>query len=96
VNLHKMVPSYRGMTHDIIERTPPAPPDESVAPWPTRWNENDKYGGLDLQGDGLEVRFSGPTKTQDEAAAIRADHPMPRQAGIYYYEITVVSKGKEG
>lgn len=95
VNLHKMVPSHRGMTHDIIERAPVFV-EEAVAPWPIRWSEVDKFAQLDIQPDGLEVRFSGSSKTHDEAASIRTDHPMPRQCGIYYFEVTVVSKGKEG
>jgi hypothetical protein len=83
------------MTHDIIERAPVFV-EETVAPWPTRWSEVDKFAQLDIQPDGLEVRFSGSSKTHDEAASIRTDHPMPRQCGIYYFEVTVVSKGKEG
>lgn len=96
VNLHKMVPSHRGMTHDIIERAPVIPAEEAVAPWPTKWSDSDKYPQLDIQPDGLEVRFSGSGKTHDESASIRTDYPMPRQCGIYYFEVTVVSKGKEG
>lgn len=41
--------------------------------------------------------LSGPQKVSDnDAAAVRADQFMPPQCGIFYYEITVVSKGKEG
>lgn len=97
INLHKMVPSHRGMTHDIIERAPPPIfAEETLAPLPSRWSETERSSGMDVIGGGLEIRYSGLSKTQDEAAAIRADHPMPRQGGIYYYEVTVVSKGKEG
>ncbi|KAF1835327.1 SPRY-domain-containing protein [Decorospora gaudefroyi] len=96
VHLHKMAPSYRGLTHEVIERVPPAFTDESVSPWPTRWNEADRFSQLELEDSGRLAKFSGTQKTHDEAAAVRADFPMPRQCGIYYYEITVVSKGKEG
>ncbi|KAI9758716.1 MAG: hypothetical protein M4579_002891 [Chaenotheca gracillima] len=96
VNLHKMAPSHRGMTYDIVEKEP-APLEESVTPLPSRWNDADKIEGIELSADGLEVRFSGQGKSHDhEAAAVRADFPMPPQCGIYYYEVTVVSKGKEG
>lgn len=95
VNLHKMAPSYRGLTHEVVERSPVFV-DESVAPWPTRWNETDKFAQLDLEDDGRQAKFSGTQKTHDEAAAVRADFPMPRQCGIYYYEVTVMSKGKDG
>lgn len=52
--------------------------------------------GLELLADGTEARFVGVTKTQDEAAAVRSDHPMPKQCGIYYYEVTILSRGKDG
>jgi hypothetical protein len=95
VNLHKPVPSYRGMTHDIIERAPPFL-DEPIATWPTRWNEGDKYAQLELEEGGRLAKFSGSQKTHDEAASVRSDNAMPRQCGIYYYEVTVVSKVKDG
>lgn len=95
VNLHKMAPSHRGLTHDIIERAP-AFADEPVASWPTRWNDGDKFLQMELDDAGRQAKFSGAQKTHDEAAAVRADFPMPRQCGIYYYEVTVMSKGKDG
>lgn len=97
INLHKMVPSHRGMTHDIIERAPPPNfNEETLSPLPTRWSDTDKSSGLDVMGSGQDLKYTGLSKTHDEAAAIRADHPMPRQCGIYYYEVQVLSKGKEG
>lgn len=95
VNLHKMAPSHRGLTHEVVERAPVFG-DEPVAPWPTRWNEGDKFAQLEIEDSGRLAKFAGSQKTHDEAAAVRADFPMPRQCGIYYYEITVISKGKDG
>ncbi|CAO2657855.1 Nn.00g071150.m01.CDS01 [Neocucurbitaria sp. VM-36] len=95
VNLHKMAPSHRGLSHDIIERAPVFV-DEPVAHWPTKWNEGDKFAQLEIEDSGRLAKFSGTQKTHDEAAAVRADFPMPRQCGIYYYEITVISKGRDG
>jgi hypothetical protein len=93
-NLHKMTPSYRGLAHEIIERAPVF--GDEPAPWPTRWNDNDKFPQLDIEENGRQAKFSGSQKTHDEAAAVRADFPMPRQCGIYYYETTVISKGRDG
>lgn len=95
MNLHKMGPSYRGLSHEVVERAPVFV-DEPVAPWPTKWNEGDKFAQLELEDNGRQAKFSGTQKTHDEAAAVRADYPMPRQCGIYYYEVTVSSKGKDG
>lgn len=96
VNLHKPVHSYRGLAHEIIERAPSFI-EEPVVSWPTRWDDRHKYPQMEVDEDGRLAKFAGAGKSgHDEAAAIRADTPMPRQCGIYYYEVTVVSKGKDG
>lgn len=96
VSLHKMAPSHRGMTYEIIEHQPPVD-DEGLTPLPSKWAEVDKNGGLEVAADGLDVKYVGLSKLHDhEAAAARADHPMPPQCGIYFFEVTIVSKGKEG
>jgi hypothetical protein len=98
VNLHtKMGSSYRGIAHDVIEKAPPVE-DETLTPLPSKWNTLDKYGGLEVLNDGLEVKFSGPKSERDrdhEACAIRADFPMPSQCGIYYFEVDIVSRKRE-
>jgi Ran-binding protein 9/10 len=96
VNLHRMAPSHRGMTYDIIENAPPNE-DDNLVPLPSRWNEMDKYPGLDLLQDGTEIRYNGPSnKMELEAAASRADHPMSPQCGIYYFEVEIKNKTKDG
>ncbi|KAI9805794.1 MAG: hypothetical protein M1825_000408 [Sarcosagium campestre] len=97
LNLHKLAPSHRGMTYDIVEKEPLSE-SNTLTPLPSKWNESDKFGGIDIQQGGLNVRFVGPEKSHEhiEAATVRADNPMPPQCGIYYYEVMVVSKGKEG
>ena len=96
-NLHKMAMSHRGMTYDIIEKEP-AVDTSGLTPLPSRWSDRDRFGGLDLHQEGFDVRFVGQGRSQEhiEAAAVRADHFMPPQCGIYYYEVLVTSKGKEG
>ncbi|PLB49597.1 hypothetical protein P170DRAFT_447237 [Aspergillus steynii IBT 23096] len=95
-SLPRIAPSHRGMTYDIIEREPPGD-DDHLLPLPSRWSDGDKYAGLELTNGGLEVRYTGPVnKHEHEAAAVRADNPMPPQCGIYYFEITILSKPKEG
>ncbi|KAF3923865.1 hypothetical protein ABW21_db0207424 [Orbilia brochopaga] len=71
--------------------------DDLPTPLPTRWNEHDKSGGIDISQDGLDVRFLGPNKvTEYDSAAVRADHHMPRSCGVYYYEVTIMNKSREG
>ncbi|MCJ1350302.1 MAG: hypothetical protein MMC33_000283 [Icmadophila ericetorum] len=96
VSLHRMAPSHRGMTYEIVEH-PPQVEDDSIASLPSKWAEVDRYGGLEIAPDGLDVRYTGNHKVQEhEAAAARTDHPIPPQCGIYYYEVTIISKGKDG
>lgn len=91
-----MAPSHRGMTYDIIEHHPPREED-NLMPLPSKWNDADKYVELDLSQEGLEVRYKGQgNKLDHEAAAVRADHPMPPQCGLYYFEVTILAKPKEG
>ncbi|KAF8254070.1 SPRY-domain-containing protein [Wilcoxina mikolae CBS 423.85] len=87
--------SHRGLSFEPVENSPPA--DEPPSFLPSRWNENDKSPSVELLGNGLEVRFVGPAKvSESDAAAVRADRPMPPQCGLFYYEATIVSGGKEG
>lgn len=73
------------------------PDHDTPMPLPSRWSDSERHLGLDLSNGGLETRYMGPgSKNDQEAASIRADHPMPPQCGIYYFEITVLSKPKEG
>ena len=42
-------------------------------------------------------RYLGPnTQGEKEAAAARANHPIPPACGIYYYEVTILDKGYKG
>jgi len=87
--------SHRGLTHEVVERTPTLSQD-LICPWPTRWNDTDKFAQLEIEEGGRLAKFAGSQRTHDEAAAVRTDFAMPRECGIYYYEVTIISKGKDG
>jgi len=38
----------------------------------------------------------GTGKNDSDAAAVRANHPMPYQCGLFYFEVTIISKGQSG
>ena len=98
VNLQaKIAPSHRGMTYDVIEKAPLVE-DEGLHPLPSKWNSLDKYGGIEVIQEGQEVKFTGVKSASDrdyEACSIRADHPMPPQCGIYYFEVIIISRKRE-
>jgi hypothetical protein len=83
----------------LIERAPASEHTSTVPPLPTRWNKDDKFGALEVSANGLEVKYSAALRTtreQDhEMCGIRADHPMPSQAGIYYFEVSLLSKRRD-
>ena len=95
VNLHRMAPSHRGMTYEIEHA--PQSEDESLMPLPSKWSDDEKNAGLDVLGEGLEIRYNGPSSKADmDAAAARADYPMSPQCGIYYFEVEVKNKSRDG
>lgn len=38
----------------------------------------------------------GHGKTHKDAASVRATHPIPPACGLYYFEVKIVSKGRDG
>ncbi|KAI1389703.1 SPRY domain-containing protein [Hypoxylon trugodes] len=90
--------SHLGMTYDLIERAPAPEDDDSVPPIPTKWNKDDKHASLEVLADGYEVKYAASRNSREqdhETCAIRADHPMPWQAGIYYFEVTLLSRRRD-
>ena len=63
---------------------------------PKRWNKKDMSEHLYLSNDGLRVHYRGPGQTHADAAAVRTHHEVPFQTGIYYYEVKIISKGRNG
>lgn len=90
--------AHLGMTWDLIERAPSLEDDDTIAPLPTKWNKDDKRDGLEVMGEGQEVKYTAPKPTGErdyEACAIRADHAIPAQTGIYYFEVSILSRKKD-
>ncbi|KAI1806838.1 SPRY-domain-containing protein [Daldinia bambusicola] len=94
----KPAASHLGMTYDLIERAPAVEDEIAVPPLPTKWNKDDKQGSLEVLADGLEVKYASGRNVREqehEACAIRADHPMPWQAGLYYFEVSLLSRRRD-
>eukprot|EP00127_Corallochytrium_limacisporum_P002705 Clim_evm14s136 gene=Clim_evmTU14s136 len=67
-------------------------------PLPSAWNHKDRYQHLALtSGYGnLRVEYNGPGKSDNDAAAVRANYKIPSACGVYYFEVKIVNKGREG
>ncbi|KAJ4396239.1 hypothetical protein N0V93_000458 [Gnomoniopsis smithogilvyi] len=92
-------PSFHlGIAREVVERIPAHEQEEdAVDPLPSRWatGREDKALSLEVLGHGLEVKYTGPRNPNErdyDACAIRADYSMPLQCGLYYYEVTILSK----
>lgn len=90
---------HRGATFDVTERLPSSSSTTVSEPplLPSRFNDRDRCPILELLNDGMDAKFAGPAKgTDTDAASVRADHPIPSSCGIYYYEVTILSRGSQG
>ncbi|CAM1500746.1 Fc.00g099080.m01.CDS01 [Cosmosporella sp. VM-42] len=86
--------SYRGMTHTIVERPPLFEDEDNLVPLPTKWNKDDMWPGVEIQPDGFTVKFvpiKGQFDREQDACAVRANHFMPPQCGVYYFEVKILS-----
>ncbi|ORZ36459.1 concanavalin A-like lectin/glucanase domain-containing protein [Catenaria anguillulae PL171] len=72
----------------------PLPGPQQVA-LPSAWNPKDKCGMLKLPLP-LRVEYDGPGRSDNDAAAVRANYPIPLSTGIYYFECEIIAKGREG
>ena len=70
--------------------------DENETPLPRKWNSKDKFNYIALSQDNLKVVYKGQGKTHRDAASVRSNHFIPVSCGLYYFEVTVVSKGRDG
>lgn len=70
--------------------------DPERYPLPSVMNPEDKSNKMEISPSGLEVKYVGPGRSDSDAAAIRSNLPVPAQVGIYYFEVKVTNKGRDG
>lgn len=97
-NLRK-APSHNGVTLELVEKTPPRNPDDPE-PLPSRMSVHDKNRDVEVLADGLEINFiqcgdRKPVGLDGTSFSIRADATAPRESGIYYFEITVLTRNSD-
>uniref|UniRef100_A0A672S833 Ran-binding protein 10-like n=1 Tax=Sinocyclocheilus grahami TaxID=75366 RepID=A0A672S833_SINGR len=78
--------------------SPPRHPSACLekTPLPRSWSPKDKYSYIGLSQNNLRVHYKGHGKNHKDAASVRATHPIPAACGIYYFEVKIVSKGRDG
>lgn len=80
---------------DRIKKLYPAVNEEET-PLPRCWSAKDKFNYLGLSQNNLKVHYKGVGKNHKDAASVRATHPIPSSCGIYYFEVKIISKGRDG
>ncbi|XP_074864394.1 ran-binding protein 10 isoform X2 [Carettochelys insculpta] len=70
--------------------------NQAETPLPRSWSPKDKYNYIGLSQGNLRVHYKGHGKNHKDAASVRATHPIPAACGIYYFEVKIVSKGRDG
>lgn len=63
---------------------------------PSAWNPNDKGQCVELSSDNRRLKYVGVGKDDTDAASVRSNFPMRSQCGIFYFEVEIVSKGRDG
>uniref|UniRef100_A0A0N4ZXB3 B30.2/SPRY domain-containing protein n=1 Tax=Parastrongyloides trichosuri TaxID=131310 RepID=A0A0N4ZXB3_PARTI len=63
---------------------------------PIKWNYNDKSNNLQLSMDGLKVAYKGPGRNHRDAASIRSNRPINFKCVMFYFEVHIIDKGKDG
>ncbi|XP_074115289.1 ran-binding protein M isoform X1 [Cotesia typhae] len=70
--------------------------NEEETPLPRSWSPKDKYNYIGLSQNNLRVHYKGFGKTHKDAASVRTTHSIPAACGLYYFEVKIVSKGRDG
>jgi len=72
--------------------------NEDETPLPRCWSVKDRGDHISLchPQNYLRVVYKGPGKGPPDACSIRATHPIPASCGLYYFEIRIISKGRDG
>ena len=70
--------------------------NEDETPLPRCWSTKDKFNYIGLSLNNLRVQYKGHGKTHKDASSVRATNPIPASCGIYYFEVKIVSKGRDG
>ncbi|XP_034541679.1 ran-binding protein 10 [Notolabrus celidotus] len=91
-------PAFNYQEHELNERLKRIYPavNEEETPLPRSWSPKDKYSYIGLSQNNLRVHYKGHGKNHKDAASVRATHPIPAACGIYYFEVKIVSKGRDG
>ncbi|CAG9799185.1 unnamed protein product [Chironomus riparius] len=65
-------------------------------PLPLCWSSTEKNNSIGLSNGNLRVHYKGVGKSHNDAASVRTNCPIPASCGLYYFEVKIISKGRDG
>ncbi|KAH8292947.1 hypothetical protein KR018_001507, partial [Drosophila ironensis] len=70
--------------------------NENETPLPRCWSPHDKCLSIGLSQNNLRVTYKGVSKQHSDAASVRTAYPIPSSCGLYYFEVRIISRGRNG
>lgn len=70
--------------------------NELLTPLPRSWSSQEKNISIGLTQNNLRVHYKGVGKSHNDAASVRTPYPIPAACGLYYFEVKIISKGRDG
>lgn len=70
--------------------------NENLTPLPRSWSSQEKCTSIGLTQNNLRVHYKGNGKSHNDAASVRTPYPIPAACGLYYFEVKIISKGRDG
>jgi Ran-binding protein 9/10 len=69
-------------------------------PMPTQWDATALRGQvarfIQISHNGCRAKYVGQGTDDRDAASVRADHPVPADCPIFYFEVEIVNAGRDG
>lgn len=65
--------------------------DPIATPLPTHWSSVDRRETIYVSADRTLLKYKGLGVNHNDAASVRANHPIPHGCGTYYFEVTIIT-----
>ncbi|KAJ2860054.1 hypothetical protein GGH94_005747 [Coemansia aciculifera] len=63
---------------------------------PSGWQPVKNLANMAVDSDRVSLRYTGPGRQDQDAAMVRSNYSIPTHTGVYYFEVTIKSRGQSG
>ncbi|PVV05255.1 hypothetical protein BB560_000226 [Smittium megazygosporum] len=64
--------------------------------FPTHWNSSDLNKNIKILPNMLQANYIGSGRDDEDSGMVRTNWPIPSNCGIFYFEVKIVDKGRNG